>query len=336
MIFLKHNNKGFSLLEMVITIVVLGILSVCIMGIVSNAFSAYIRISQDQAIANNIDYALRRMKMDLRHAVPLSARSSLDKLSLELLHIDNTFVPVNPATLSGSSMLVYGWDFFNPPGAISQNIANDTIVINHNGLYGASSSNDLFECPSAGNVYSFAGYGAGGGPGCTTAVSSQSILGSLSSAPNPVSVTPGILSNTTTLNFSSNVGFPTANPLNPVNAPVIFAYAVDTPVLYRCEGSSPNMVLRRYTKSTNSNYAIGQRIGNIGGGSTLPSGGGLLLLENISSCAFSVSSTASPSTSPPLSVDIAITAQTPSSNPITIKSRIRIDAVPQSSTNTAP
>jgi len=76
--------RGFTLVELVVTMVVLGILAGIAVGFVTRPIEGFVDLSRRAALVDAADTALRRMQRDLRQALPNSIRVS--GAYLELLH----------------------------------------------------------------------------------------------------------------------------------------------------------------------------------------------------------------------------------------------------------
>jgi len=82
-----HQQSGFSLIELIITIVIGGIVASMTSSILTLPINAYIDNSRRATLTATADSALKRMQRDIRRALPNSIRISADGKTLELLHI---------------------------------------------------------------------------------------------------------------------------------------------------------------------------------------------------------------------------------------------------------
>ena len=80
-------QRGFTLIEMVIVIVVGGIVAAMTVSILTLPIDAYVDSARRATLTDVAESALRRMQRDIRRALPNSIRISSDGQSLELLHI---------------------------------------------------------------------------------------------------------------------------------------------------------------------------------------------------------------------------------------------------------
>lgn len=83
-------NKGFTLIELVTVIIVLGIVSVGIAGFVRNGFQIYADATERQQILSESRFVVERLNRELRMAIPNSARV-INDLNSEIQCLE--FVP---------------------------------------------------------------------------------------------------------------------------------------------------------------------------------------------------------------------------------------------------
>jgi len=82
-----HQHSGFSLIELIITIVIGGIVASMTSSILTLPINAYIDNSRRATLTDVAESALKRMQRDIRRALPNSIRISADGQTLELLHV---------------------------------------------------------------------------------------------------------------------------------------------------------------------------------------------------------------------------------------------------------
>jgi len=72
----NNSNKGFTLVELVIVIVLLGILSVGISGFLSMGTQIFVDVKNRSSLISSARFAIERVNRDLRSALPNSIRVS--------------------------------------------------------------------------------------------------------------------------------------------------------------------------------------------------------------------------------------------------------------------
>lgn len=80
-------SGGFTLIELVMTITIVGILASLSADMLTLPVKSYMDLGRRTTLIDNAEMALRRMQRDVRRALPNSVRLSADGKSLELLHI---------------------------------------------------------------------------------------------------------------------------------------------------------------------------------------------------------------------------------------------------------
>ncbi|PHS68898.1 MAG: pilus assembly protein MshO [Methylophaga sp.] len=82
-----QSQRGFTLIEMIIVIVVGGIVAGITTQVLTQPINAYIDSTRRATLTATADSALKRMQRDIRRALPNSIRISADGRTLELLHL---------------------------------------------------------------------------------------------------------------------------------------------------------------------------------------------------------------------------------------------------------
>lgn len=121
------RSAGFTLIELVMTLVILGIVSAMVTVFLQKPIEGYFDTTRRAVLVDAADFALRRIARDLATAVPNSARSDGTRLFLELLQsrsggrycnagdcgnelldADTTFSVIGPAVsvASGDSIVI--------------------------------------------------------------------------------------------------------------------------------------------------------------------------------------------------------------------------------------
>lgn len=165
--------KGVTLLELVVTMVVLGIIAAVAAVFVQPAFESYFATQRRAEIADVADTAMRRLTRDIRLALPNSARVDATNRFLEILITKNggryraLNDDDNPVATAEDPL-----DFSAPDSAFDtlgllpalgdqQVQANDYVVIHNLGIAGANAYDPTAAEP---NIAQIAAFGAGALP----------------------------------------------------------------------------------------------------------------------------------------------------------------------------
>lgn len=193
--YLKRNQHGFTLVELVTVIVILGVLATSITSFLRFGTKSYTDAADREALISTARFVIERLNREVRHALPNSIRTiGSDNQCLEFVPIDKSVIyldiPVapEPATNSVNVLMM--------SGALSTTTA-------HVAVY-ALNSNDIYNLE----------------PGIVEAFSSLNNSGDKSSP--------------STINFSSNIVFHAESPtqrLYFINSPV--SYCVEGTSIYR-------------------------------------------------------------------------------------------------------
>lgn len=82
---LRQVNNGFTLIELIMVIVIVGILSTITTDIITQPVKSYIDLERRTTLVDSAEMALRRLQRDIRRALPNSVRITGGTV-LELLH----------------------------------------------------------------------------------------------------------------------------------------------------------------------------------------------------------------------------------------------------------
>jgi len=82
----KKTSAGFTLIELIIVIVLVGFLAAMTTDIITLPVKSYLDLERRTRLVDNAEMALRRMQRDIRRALPNSLRITNAGTTLELLH----------------------------------------------------------------------------------------------------------------------------------------------------------------------------------------------------------------------------------------------------------
>jgi MSHA biogenesis protein MshO len=85
----RLNNQGFTLIELIMVIVIVGILATMTTRIITLPVSSYLDLQRRTTLVDTAETALRRMQRDIRRALPNSVRITGGGTVIELLHVED-------------------------------------------------------------------------------------------------------------------------------------------------------------------------------------------------------------------------------------------------------
>jgi len=110
MILYKKHDKGFTLIELITVIVILGVLSVGISGFIKFGSQIYAETSERDKIISSARFAIERLNRELRHALPNSVQLTNNNQCIEFtpIAVSTTYtdIPVNPEPVSNTVSVI--------------------------------------------------------------------------------------------------------------------------------------------------------------------------------------------------------------------------------------
>ncbi|MBE0511049.1 MAG: type II secretion system GspH family protein [Chromatiales bacterium] len=86
MLDLSHGQKGFTLMELIMVIVIAGILGTMTVSFITKPMEGYIDLTRRAELVDSADMAMRQMARDIRAALPNSIHIP-DVTRLEMIHV---------------------------------------------------------------------------------------------------------------------------------------------------------------------------------------------------------------------------------------------------------
>ena len=130
----KLKSSGFTLLELIIVIIILGIMSVGIAGFISLSTQTYLNSTERDELLSSARFAVERLNREVRNAVPNSLRTfnsnsaqclEFTPIKASTIYID---IPVVPDDKSGEIEVVSFVDSSGNPFACS-GFCNDYVAV---------------------------------------------------------------------------------------------------------------------------------------------------------------------------------------------------------------
>lgn len=165
----RKLSKGFTLLEMVLVIIIMGIMGVGISGFISVSTQTYISATSRDELIGNARFAIERLSREVRNAVPNSIRISTFDAShcLQFVPIAGstayTDIPVSPEPASKELTVI---PFNNRDGntyqlgdtgfddlVIAYPLTSDDIYTDYTAAMGKTFQIDSIDSPSASSLW---------------------------------------------------------------------------------------------------------------------------------------------------------------------------------------
>lgn len=308
---INHTQKGFTLIELVIVMVLAGVLSVAVSVFIARPISAYTSVAQRATLVEAADITLRRMARDIQSAVPNSLRVKTvgNRSAIEMVNIvegmryrespPGPFLNFTAPITNFHVMGQFQYALSNPTCASN---SCRLVVYNTGANTGGAIPSDN-PAPGA-NVYSTVA-----APVCSGC---NPPPGSVTITPVGTTVTltnPGSEGN---IVMGSAVQFALPSPRQRIDI-------VDTPVTYLCDTSSNQQKITRY-----SNYAITSVQPTDPAVSPLSGAIAAQLTQNVTACSF----TYSPGTSQRNGVITMAITLTNSGETITLMRQVGVSNLP--------
>ena len=132
--FINKRESGFTLLELIIVIIILGVMSVGISGFISLTTQTYLNVSERDDLLSSARFAVERLNREIRNAVPNSIRVSNNaaKQCIEFVPIKAstiyTDIPVTPDIKSEEISVVSFININDDPYTCSGTCADFAVV----------------------------------------------------------------------------------------------------------------------------------------------------------------------------------------------------------------
>ena len=137
------TNKGFTLLEMVVVIVILGVLAASITTFISFGTQIYTDVTKRDEIVSSARFAIERLNREIRFAVPNSIRvnGNATRQCIEftpiILSTIYTDIPVSPEPSSANiKVIAFDENLFN--SGFTSNLKVGAYILNANEFYSNS------------------------------------------------------------------------------------------------------------------------------------------------------------------------------------------------------
>jgi len=161
--FPMHRTSGFTLIELVVTITILGIIAAVVAVFLQRPVEGYVATARRATLVDAADFVLRRIARDLATAAPNTARSDGTRNFLELLQTRSGGRYCNAADCGDA--LLDGDTHFRIIGSLlpgSDFVAGDTVLIGSLSQANAScyAYNNLYTVNGNTRLLNFAGSNA--------------------------------------------------------------------------------------------------------------------------------------------------------------------------------
>lgn len=95
----RKNNAGFTLMELIIVIIIMGVMSVGIAGFIKLSTQTYLNVTERDELLANARFAVERLNREIRNALPNSMRVDNIIISGEVVGQCLEYVPIVTSTV---------------------------------------------------------------------------------------------------------------------------------------------------------------------------------------------------------------------------------------------
>ncbi len=259
------SRAGFTIIELVVVIVLVGVLSVGLAELLRNPMQGYIAVSRRAELVALADLTLNRMTRDLRRALPNSVRVAGGGQALELLHtVDGARYRTNPGINNPGG-----------PGQVDHTAASDWLSFG-----GDTRFNILGRFQNLGVS---AGTALAGGTRVAVYPTGNGIWSEAAGGANPGTITPSGTTITLLDDGDEDQLHLSANHRFSLTSPNLRVFLVDTPITYLCDPT--DAALWRI-----ENYAIAASQPTSRSAAPLSGGSAARTTDLVESCSFDYAS----------------------------------------------
>ncbi len=148
--YTQNKNDGFTLIELILVIIILGVMSVGIAGFITLSTQTYLNVSERDELLGNTRFVIERLNREIRNAVPNSIRvknsNSMQCIEFVEIKASTTYIniPVAPESASSNiSVIPFNDQNGNPyecnscsDQVIVYPLLSDEVYDNHNDFSG--------------------------------------------------------------------------------------------------------------------------------------------------------------------------------------------------------
>ncbi len=134
---MMKNDQGFTLIELVVTIVLFGILITPAFALFSSGLKSWTHGTEQIDVVQNMRFAMDRMTMEIRQAVDGSVQydeNEKDKISFEIPKINDVGEFIEPVLVTYQHDAVdqelERWEKNNPPQPVASKIVSVEFIYN--------------------------------------------------------------------------------------------------------------------------------------------------------------------------------------------------------------